>query len=38
MLSADKKHVTFEDFKKLGKGEIIPLAKYVLPDQKLKNQ
>lgn len=28
MLSADRRSVSFEDFKKLGRGDIVPLAKY----------
>lgn len=28
MLSADRNCVTFEEFKRLGRGDIVPLAKY----------
>jgi hypothetical protein len=32
MLSGERKQVTLEDFKKLGRGELVPLAKFRLPD------
>lgn len=28
MLSADRSSVTFQEFKRLGRGDIVPLAKY----------
>ena len=36
MLSPDKKQVSLEDFKKIGKAEIFPLASVKQPDQKSK--
>lgn len=38
MLSSDKNYVTFDDFKKLGRGEIVPLAKYKIPDQRMRDK
>jgi hypothetical protein len=38
MLSNNKKSVNFEEFKKLGKGEIIPLAKYRMPEKNIKDK
>lgn len=38
MLSVDKKQVTFEDFKKLGKAEIFPLANVKQPNYKWKDK
>lgn len=38
MLSSDKNYVTFDDFKKLGRGEIVPLAKYKIPDQHMRDK
>lgn len=38
MLSSDKKQVSFDDFKKLGKGEVIPLAKFKIPDRSSKDK
>lgn len=38
MVSSDKKKVTFEDFKKIGKGSIIPFADIKIPDQKNKQK
>jgi hypothetical protein len=32
MLSGNKKSVNFEEFKKVGRGEVIPLAKYRMPE------
>ena len=34
MVSSDKKKVTFDDFKKIGKGSIIPFADIKIPDEK----
>jgi hypothetical protein len=34
MVSSDKKKVTFDDFKKIGKGTIIPFADIKIPDEK----
>lgn len=38
MLSSDKKKVTYQDFKKIGKGKgsIIPFADAKIPDKKMK--
>jgi hypothetical protein len=36
MISTDKKKVSYEDFKKIGKGVIIPFASYKIPDKKNK--
>lgn len=36
MVSSDKKKVTIEDFKKIGKGSIIPFADIKIPDEKTK--
>lgn len=36
MLSSDQNLVSFEDFKKLGKGHILPLANFKIPDSELK--
>ena len=38
MLSSDKKQVTLEDFKKIGKAEIMPLAHFKIPTQKVKQK
>lgn len=32
MLSSDKKSVSFEEFKKLGQNNILPLANFKMPD------
>jgi hypothetical protein len=32
MISSDKKKVTLQDFKKIGKGSIIPFADIKIPD------
>ena len=38
MLSSDKKQVTLEDFKKIGKAEIMPLAHFKIPNQRIKKK
>jgi len=40
MISTDKKKVTYEDFKKIGKGKgaIIPFADAKIPDKKMKTK
>lgn len=34
MISSDKRKVTFDDFKKIGKGSIIPFSDIRIPDEK----
>jgi hypothetical protein len=38
MVSSDKKKVTYEDFKKLGKGLIIPFADIKIPDDNIREK
>ena len=38
MASTDKTAVYFENFKEIAKGEIMPLAAYKIPNQKLKSK
>ncbi len=38
MVSSDKKKVTIQDFKKIGKGSIIPFADIKIPDEKAKQK
>ena len=38
MLSEDKKQVSFEDFKKIGKAGILPLANYKIPNMQVKKK
>ena len=38
MVSSDKKKVTLQDFKKIGKGSIIPFADIKIPDEKIQHK
>lgn len=38
MVSSDKKQVTMEDFKKIGKAQIIPLANFKIPNEEWKKK
>lgn len=38
MVSLDKEKVGYQDFKKIGKGVIIPFAGFKVPDKKIKEK
>ena len=38
MVSSDKKKVTLQDFKKIGKGSIITFADFKIPDEKIQHK